>query len=121
MCAGRMDRKRVKNDWTMKNCWPRESDNIYLEKMNRRIEHLTGLNANAFKNFSEPFMVNLAFRFILKNVKAFFVLISSQWAPHEITHFYISVWKLWNRWPLFYPSRLSPSFTTTLQPRINRK
>ena len=68
-----MDRKKVKNDWTMKNCWPRESDNIYLEKMNRRIEHLTALNANAFKNFSEPFMVNMAFRLIIQRL---FVLIT---------------------------------------------
>ena len=52
-----MDRGKVKNDWTMKNCWPKESDNIYLDKMNRRIEHLTRLNANANKHFSEPFMV----------------------------------------------------------------
>ena len=56
---GRMDHKSKRNDWTMKNCWPKENDNIYLEKMNRRIEHLTRLNANAYKNYSEPFMVTM--------------------------------------------------------------
>jgi len=53
---GRMNQKTQKNDWTMKNCWPNEEQNINLQKLNRRIEHVAGLNANSFKNYSEPYM-----------------------------------------------------------------
>lgn len=53
---GRMDQKSRNNDWTMKNCWPNENDNLFLERLNRRIEHATGLWAATNKNFSEPYM-----------------------------------------------------------------
>merc|ERR1711976_66773 len=53
---GRMNFKTARNDWTMKNCWPNEAQNINLQKLNRRIEHIAGLNANSFKNYSEPYM-----------------------------------------------------------------
>lgn len=39
------------------SCWPDESEHIGLEKLNRRIEHLTGLNADSSKGYSEGFMV----------------------------------------------------------------
>ena len=38
------------------SCWPKENQNLQLQKLNRRIEHIAGLNANSFKNFSEPYM-----------------------------------------------------------------
>merc|ERR1712223_297310 len=53
---GRMNFKTARNDWTMKNCWPNEAQNINLQKLNTRIEHIAGLNANSFKNYSEPYM-----------------------------------------------------------------
>jgi prolyl 4-hydroxylase len=53
---GRMNLKTKKNDWTMKNCWPNEAQNVNLQKLNLRIEHIAGLNANSFKNYSEPYM-----------------------------------------------------------------
>jgi len=53
---GRMNRRSKRNDWTMKNVYPIESSHINFEKMNRRIEHITRLNADARKNYSEPFM-----------------------------------------------------------------
>ena len=53
---GRMVSRSLKNDWTMKNCWPTEDDDKNFEKLNRRIEHLTKLSADASKLFSEPFM-----------------------------------------------------------------
>jgi hypothetical protein len=31
---------------------------VFLEKLNRRIEHVTGLWAATNKNFSEPYMVS---------------------------------------------------------------
>jgi hypothetical protein len=40
------------------SCWPNENDNVFLEKLNRRIEHVTGLWAATNKNFSEPYMVS---------------------------------------------------------------
>ncbi len=36
--------------------WPIESEHVGLEKLNRRIEHLTGLRADSSKGFSEGFM-----------------------------------------------------------------
>ena len=39
--------------------WPIETSNINFEKMNRRIEHITRLKADASKNYSEPFMVRI--------------------------------------------------------------
>ena len=53
---GRMNHRNPKNDWTMKNCWPKEDQNVQLQKLNRRIEHIAALNANSFKNYSEPYM-----------------------------------------------------------------
>lgn len=53
---GRMNFKSKKNDWTMKNCWPVESQHVGLEKLNRRIEHLSGLHADSSKGYSEGFM-----------------------------------------------------------------
>lgn len=53
---GRMRSKSAQNDWTMKNCWPNEGQNVYLQKLNQRIEHISGLRASSFENFSEPFM-----------------------------------------------------------------
>lgn len=38
------------------SCWPNEAQNVNLQKLNLRIEHIAGLNANSFKNFSEPYM-----------------------------------------------------------------
>ena len=37
-----------------------ETSNINFEKMNRRIEHITNLKADASKNYSEPFMVRIS-------------------------------------------------------------
>ena len=72
-----MNSKKRKNDWTMKkyeillylineliynegyfflSCWPNENQNPELQKLNRRIEHISGLHANSFKNYSEPYM-----------------------------------------------------------------
>ena len=41
--------------------YPIESSNINFEKINRRIEHITRLNADARKNYSEPFMVKISY------------------------------------------------------------
>ena len=38
------------------SCWPNEAQNVNLQKLNLRIEHIAGLNANSFKNYSEPYM-----------------------------------------------------------------
>ena len=38
------------------SCWPDENQNEYLQKLNRRIEHISGLFANSFKKYSEPYM-----------------------------------------------------------------
>ena len=48
--------------------YPIESSNINFEKMNRRIEHITRLNADARKNYSEPFMVKISYD---TNIKVF--------------------------------------------------
>lgn len=53
---GRMNGRKSKNDWTMKNCWPKENQNEELQKLNRRLEHISGLHANSYKNYSEPYM-----------------------------------------------------------------
>eukprot|EP00095_Tigriopus_kingsejongensis_P006819 maker-scaffold82_size396747-snap-gene-1.16 protein:Tk06819 transcript:maker-scaffold82_size396747-snap-gene-1.16-mRNA-1 annotation:"hypothetical protein DAPPUDRAFT_308081" len=53
---GRMNHKSKKNDWTMKNCWPDEAEHAGFEKLNRRIEHLSGLHADSSKGHSEGFM-----------------------------------------------------------------
>lgn len=39
-----------------RSCWPKENNNVFLEKLGRRIEHIAGLNANADKKYSEPYM-----------------------------------------------------------------
>lgn len=39
------------------SCWPVESQHVGLEKLNRRIEHLSGLHADSSKGYSEGFMV----------------------------------------------------------------
>ena len=41
------------------SAWPIETSNINFEKMNRRIEHIARLKADASKNYSEPFMVSI--------------------------------------------------------------
>lgn len=53
---GRMNPRHQINDWTMKNAWPHEAHNIHLEKMTRRVEHITGLRASSFKEESDAFM-----------------------------------------------------------------
>ena len=80
--------------------WPIETSNINFEKMNRRIEHITRLKADASKNYSEPFMVR-----IKMDVKSqLFTYLEYQMNLRK--NFIFIVWKLWNRWPLLDPSRL---------------
>ena len=42
--------------------------------MNRRIEHITRLNADARKNYSEPFMVKISYDTIIKVLIPHFIL-----------------------------------------------
>ena len=37
--------------------WPNEDHNVYLDKMTRRVEHITGLWASSRNNQSDAFMV----------------------------------------------------------------
>ena len=41
------------------SAWPIESNDINFEKLGRRIEHITKLNADASKGYSEPYMVSI--------------------------------------------------------------
>ena len=41
------------------SAWPIESNDINFEKLGRRIEHITNLNADASKGYSEPYMVSI--------------------------------------------------------------
>ena len=82
---GRMNGRSRRNDWTMKkqeysfdifhekfilkdlhyktslnfSAWPIESNDINFEKLGRRIEHITNLNTDASKGYSEPYMVRI--------------------------------------------------------------
>lgn len=54
---GRMKAKgAVKNDWTMKNAWPDEDSYPALEKMTRRVQHITGLLSSSKLKESDNFM-----------------------------------------------------------------
>ena len=80
--------------------------------MNRRIEHITRLNADARKNYSEPFMVKISYDTIIK------VLIPHYFGNNicpiiTIRLLYLIVRKLWNWWTLFYASRLSQERSDT--------
>ncbi len=45
------------NGASSNSTWPIESEHVGLEKLNRRIEHLSGLRADSSKGYSEGFMV----------------------------------------------------------------
>jgi len=53
---GKMKASSKRSDWTMKNSWPNEDSHNNFRKLNRRIEHVTGLLADSSKKYSEPFM-----------------------------------------------------------------
>ena len=54
---GRMKAKGGgKNDWTMKNVWPDEDSYPALEKMTRRVQHITGLLSSSKLRESDNFM-----------------------------------------------------------------
>ena len=55
---GRMNGRAAQNDWTMKNVWPDEDDNVVLDKLTRRVEHVMGIFAASNKNHSDNFMVS---------------------------------------------------------------
>lgn len=74
------------------SCWPNEDDNIVLEKLNRRIEHATGLKAATNKNYSEPYMVMVE------------MLLQNESIYKEVSN--ITVWKLWYWRALLDPSGL---------------
>ena len=80
--------------------------------MNRRIEHITRLNADARKNYSEPFMVRISYD---TNMKVLIQLFLRNMIGFMITirPLYLLVRKLWNWWTLFYASRLSQERSDT--------
>lgn len=53
---GRMAGGTGPNDWTMKNAWPNEDNTPALEKMTRRVEHITNLYASSKLDQSDNFM-----------------------------------------------------------------
>lgn len=53
---GRMNPRNNVNDWTMKNVWPVEKDNLYLAKMTRRVEQIANLLGSSEKNEADNFM-----------------------------------------------------------------
>lgn len=91
------------------SCWPNESQNKGLEKLNRRIEHLSGLRADSSKGYSEGFMV--------------IGIQKGSLMGHEIVDFMLlSVRQLWRRRVLLHPSRLSSSWNAlALHARIDRQ
>ena len=76
--------------------------------MNRRIEHITRLNADARKNYSEPFMVKISYDTNMKVFTSLFLYFRNKiLLTITIRQLYLIVRKLWNRWSLSYASRLS--------------
>ena len=53
---GRMAGGQGPNDWTMKNAWPNEDSTPALDKMTRRVEHITNLLASSRLDQSDNFM-----------------------------------------------------------------
>ena len=82
--------------------------------MNRRIEHITRLNADARKNYSEPFMVRISYDTNMKVlIQLFLILWEYDWFMITIRPLYLLVRELWNWWTLFYASRLSQERSDT--------